>query len=1183
MNTETGRWLRYWRNSLADAELGKGALRQADLGKTIPVYRDSFSRGHFSDPSAILAALFRDEPHDTPVIKVLFRPAVYLRRKAHGKQRRDFLPDVVTPVACLAWVGRDGRCWPAGAAVVPRDLLAPQAEGGLVLGQVDAQDDYLTLHATRCYSEEEAPGLMVEGDDIHRKAWGDYVALTRNLFREVCAVDDLNEYYLSRNQGCLTKVEDTQGSTRHILKLYDWLVARPVKVPLLSSYAHAVSHHNQPCVDPRDWVVQRCAHPNSKFPLAAAQRAALAQTLALEDGGVLAINGPPGTGKTTFVLAVVASMWVDAAVQETEPPLIIAASTNNQAVTNVIEAFGKDFEENDDPLSGRWLPDVNSYGGYFPAVSKEQSVARQYQTPAFYRSLEQPEYLKQAEGIFVGRARMALNDDSLRSVEQVRQRLHGLLSDQHRQLVELDVAWARFQDALHRSQALIGDDPSEVIAAGKTALARVESCKARAVQDLNGWRRFCAGESIWLILLSVFPPVARKRRLVRTLFVEDTFATETREFLAQSTDLSVEQSLTGWLEELGQTISEHTARLAMWVSVDAERRTAERQWQKTVLELSLPAKGAAGKTMSLEDIDPALDTSIRFRQFQLAVHYWEARWLEDCRDNDLELARQSSEQEKTGLKSVRPRWKRRMKLTPCIVSTLHSLPGHMTYSVFEGEGKFREQYLVNEIDLLIVDEAGQVAPEIAGASFSLAKRAVVIGDVHQIEPVRSQTRVVDVGNLLHQQLLSDAGGYKALCATGRSVVDGSVMRIAQLASGCQYLEQAEPGMYLREHRRCFDDVISFCNALCYEGLLEAKRGAAPEGMPLPSLGYLHIDGYAESPVSGSRINRLEAVTVADWLVEHRTLLEGFYGEPLENLVGVVTPFKAQAVLIRQACQDQGINVGEFEGELTVGTVHALQGAERRVVLFSSVYSRHGDGDFIDSRASMLNVAVSRAKDSFLVFGDMEVLASAARGTPRQLLADRLFSREGSELSFRTGTRPDLLEFCREPKVITNAEAHDELMVALLEGASKTVDMVSPWISLDRLRETGILARVEAAVVRGVDVSIYTDYRFNTFSSNRFDSTKGARFKECCAALRQLGVQVFVVEQVHSKLVMVDERFMCVGSFNWASAARDGIYKNLETSVLYSGYLTTEIQGQLDALQARVKSSFNQEREVPFAS
>ena len=53
------------------------------------------------------------------------------------------------------------------------------------------------------------------------------------------------------------------------------------------------------------------------------------------------------------------------------------------------------------------------------------------------------------------------------------------------------------------------------------------------------------------------------------------------------------------------------------------------------------------------------------------------------------------------------------------------------------DGTFENEYLFNFIDLLIVDEAGQVQPEAAGGAFALARRALVIGDTQQIEPIAS--------------------------------------------------------------------------------------------------------------------------------------------------------------------------------------------------------------------------------------------------------------------------------------------------------------------------------------------------------------------------------------------------------------------------------------------------------------
>lgn len=31
-------------------------------------------------------------------------------------------------------------------------------------------------------------------------------------------------------------------------------------------------------------------------------------------------------------------------------------------------------------------------------------------------------------------------------------------------------------------------------------------------------------------------------------------------------------------------------------------------------------------------------------------------------------------------------------------------------------------------------------------------------------------------------------------------------------------------MYLYEHRRCFNNIIGYCNSLCYHGKLQPKRG-----------------------------------------------------------------------------------------------------------------------------------------------------------------------------------------------------------------------------------------------------------------------------------------------------------------------------------------------------------------------
>lgn len=1176
-STGTGQWLRYWRNSLADAESSKGALTLKELNALKPVSKDSLRNGyldhHLEGDCAVLASLFKGEPKNVQLVRVMYWPTAYVLNleHEHGKKYMSSYPEVIMPIVCTLWISREGMFLPSSVPVIPRDLLSPQSDDKFTIASVEALDSFLDTNLPRCYSEQDAHSLFET--ETADELCIPYSNVSRDLFVELCYDSELlKSRYKNQRKGYLLKCDVVSNSTRNILKFYDWLDEQHESTPLANTYALANQSIYRPCIDSLSALDVRCGHSNSRFPLADAQRDALAQVLVMAKGDILAINGPPGTGKTTFVLSAVASMWVNAALKEQEPPLIIAASTNNQAVTNIIEAFGKDFEETDDPLSGRWLPDINSYGGYFPAPSLESEAAKNYQTASFYRTLEDPEYFECAELAFLLKAQEVFKDTSLDTVGKVKQQINVELKTCHQQFEQLKKGWDALEYTKKDCDQKIGPAP-KITKENKLAEIADLTHEFKLVdQSLSLWKQYCSDEAIWLALLAAIPLIATKRRLKRERFIKKRFCAKALDLVKSNSAIDPEVVLSRWCDEQEEKIAKAKSLVEEWVNLLTELAQKEKYWQKCISSFVL----SPDDIQSLDDLDKVLDITLRFKLFQLAVHYWEARWLLDCREQEDELiAQMQSGKEKMGLKFVRPRWLRRMKLTPCIVSTLHSLPGHMTYKVFEGEGKFRDDYLLNEIDLLIIDEAGQVAPDIAAASFALAKRALVIGDVHQIKPVSSQSRRIDIGNMLQYKLLSNLDEYNELCEHGRSVVNGSVMRIAQSASQYHYLPDAEPGMFLREHRRCFNEIISFCNDLCYQGLLQPKRGRRDElsgdESLLPAFGYLHIDGMAESPVGGSRINRLEAETIACWLAEKRSELESQYGAKLEDIVGVITPFKAQERLIVEACKSHDIKVGRGEGGMTIGTVHALQGAERRVVLFSTVYSRHNNGGFIDSDPSMLNVAVSRAKDSFLVFGDMDVISSANKGTPRYLLGQYLFAHEDSELSFTIGTRPDLLAFCPEPKIINGSEEHDDFFLGLLGIVQNRVDMISPWILLQRLVETGFLKHMQAAIERGVEVYIHTDYRFNTHESNRFSTEKNQQFKECYEALCDIGIHVYVINQVHSKLVMADEQVMCVGSYNWGSAAREGKYKNMETSMLYSGNLIQETQVQLDALQARMRA------------
>ena len=70
--------------------------------------------------------------------------------------------------------------------------------------------------------------------------------------------------------------------------------------------------------------------------------------------------------------------------------------------------------------------------------------------------------------------------------------------------------------------------------------------------------------------------------------------------------------------------------------------------------------------------------------------------------------------------------------------------------------------------------------------------------------------------------------------------------------------------------------------------------------------------------------------------------------------------------------------------ITVGTIHTFQGGERKIIIMSTTYGSKDACFFIDNNKNIMNVAVSRAEDSFLVFGEINCLKDEIQ-TPSGLL------------------------------------------------------------------------------------------------------------------------------------------------------------------------------------------------------
>ncbi len=141
--------------------------------------------------------------------------------------------------------------------------------------------------------------------------------------------------------------------------------------------------------------------------------------------------------------------------------------------------------------------------------------------------------------------------------------------------------------------------------------------------------------------------------------------------------------------------------------------------------------------------------------------------------------------------------------------------------------------------------------------------------------------------------------------------------------------------------RMHPEIMEVSNRLFYDGRLRAGIRASDRCPPddVPVL-FVPVDAGSDD----QRKNDLEANAVEE-------LVRGFirnHRVPPET-IGVVSPFRAQVVLLRQRLAGSGV---------AVDTVERFQGGERDIMILSFARSR-GTGFVFDERR--LNVAITRAR------------------------------------------------------------------------------------------------------------------------------------------------------------------------------------------------------------------------------
>ena len=288
------------------------------------------------------------------------------------------------------------------------------------------------------------------------------------------------------------------------------------------------------------------------------------------------------------------------------------------------------------------------------------------------------------------------------------------------------------------------------------------------------------------------------------------------------------------------------------------------------------------------------------------------------------------------------------KLKPCLLMSPLSIAQFLPP---EGE----------RFDLVIFDEASQIAVHDAVGAVARGRQVIVVGDSKQLPPTTFFQADPDSG------------------ADNPADIDAEQLLARDLES---ILEEAAaalvPTVMLRWHYRSRDErLIAFSNRHYYENRLQTFPAACLEGDGGVQL--VPVPGVFQR--GGDRTNPAEAQAVVERITSH------LRDESRRHLsLGVVTFNQPQQMLIEDLLEDARSRFPEIESFFSerapepvfVKNLENVQGDERDVMLFSITYAPDEAGNVSMNFGPLnrsggerrLNVAITRARRQLLVFSGL---------------------------------------------------------------------------------------------------------------------------------------------------------------------------------------------------------------------
>ena len=232
-------------------------------------------------------------------------------------------------------------------------------------------------------------------------------------------------------------------------------------------------------------------------------------------------------------------------------------------------------------------------------------------------------------------------------------------------------------------------------------------------------------------------------------------------------------------------------------------------------------------------------------------------------------------------------------------------------------------------DMVIMDEASQCNTAVSLVPIIRGNNLMLVGDPQQLNPVITLNPQT---NEILKKMYNVTEEY--------DYIKNSIYKTYLACDAVSY------ETLLSHHYRCHNQIIQFSNKKYYHNKLT-------------------IDSSVHSRLVFVNVPRSSA-SVRNASVEEAETIARYAAANREKAIGIITPFTNQKDCIQEMLQMRGIT------NVTCGTVHAFQGDEKDVVLFSlAVTEQTGEKSYewLKNNKELINVAVSRAREQLIIIGD----------------------------------------------------------------------------------------------------------------------------------------------------------------------------------------------------------------------